>query len=183
MVPASKADEASATHQPCHLIHHGQHRNSTMKLLVKKLNPIAILPTYATSGAACFDLHACTIQADVAKSVWQGHPLTIGTGLSFEIPPGYVMMVFSRSGHGFRHDTRLANCTGIIDSDYRGEVMVKLTCDRPDFGSDDVMPLRVKVGDRIAQAMIIPVHQCEMVECDQLSDTMRGSGGFGSTGA
>lgn len=154
-----------------------------MKISVKKMDKNAIMPTYATPGAACFDLHACSIQADVSKSVWSGHPLIIGTGLSFEIPPGHVMMVFSRSGHGFRHDTRLANCTGIIDSDYLGEVMVKLTCDRPDFGGDDVMPLRVKVGDRIAQAMIMPAPQVEMVSCDQLSDTMRGANGFGSTGA
>lgn len=155
-----------------------------MKLSVKKLNPTAILPSYATDGAGCFDLHACTIQAyGGSKSVWQGHPLTIGTGLSFEIPTGYVMLIFSRSGHGFRNDTRLANCTGVIDSDYRGEVMVKLTCDRPDFGGDDVMPLHVKVGDRIAQAMTIPALRVEMVECDQLSDTIRGASGFGSTGA
>ena len=86
------------------------------------------------------------------------------------------MLVYSRSGHGFKHDTRLANCVGVIDSDYRGELMVKLTYDGAEDG-----PF-IEPGDRIAQAMIVPVSQVSFDVVDELSDTVRGSGGFGSTG-
>lgn len=87
------------------------------------------------------------------------------------------MMVYSRSGHGFKSDTRLANCVGVIDSDYRGELMVKLTYDGNECGE------LIQPGDRIAQAMIIPVEQVQFELADELSDTERGTGGFGSTGA
>lgn len=85
------------------------------------------------------------------------------------------MMVYSRSGHGFKSDVRLANCVGVIDSDYRGEVKVKLTNDGNEY-------MQVNEGDRIAQAMIIPVEQVKFIEVAELSDTERGTGGFGSTG-
>ena len=85
------------------------------------------------------------------------------------------MMVYSRSGHGFKSGIRLANGTGVIDSDYRGEVMVKMHND----GSSAVL---ITAGERIAQAMIVPVSQVELTVVDELSDTARGSGGFGSTG-
>lgn len=87
------------------------------------------------------------------------------------------MLVFSRSGHGFKNDTRLANCVGVIDSDYRGEVMVRLTCDNM-----SVNALHVSPGDRIAQAMLLPVAQVEFEEVDDLGATKRGTGGFGSSG-
>lgn len=86
------------------------------------------------------------------------------------------MFIFSRSGHGFKSDTRLSNCVGVIDSDYRGEVMVKLTCDSARSS------LVVSNGDRIAQAVIIKYDQVEFEESDDLSETERGAGGFGSTG-
>ena len=89
------------------------------------------------------------------------------------------MLVFSRSGHGFKHNTRLSNCVGIIDSDYVGEVMVKLTCD---YLAENAPPFVVKAGDRVAQAMLIPVMQWEIEEVDELKTTKRGTGGFGSTG-
>ena len=147
-----------------------------MKLKIKKLHPDAIAPKYATHGAACFDLHA--ILCMQGTSVFPQSPATFRTGLAFEIPDGHVMMIFSRSGHGFKEDTRLANCVGVIDSDYRGEVMVKLTCDRiTSYG------MTVNPGDRIAQAMVIPVDRVEFEEVTELSDTARGTGGFGSTGA
>lgn len=139
-----------------------------MQVKVKKLHPDAILPQYATSGAACFDLHALT------ESLVIG-PVTLDTGLSFEIPQGYAMMVYSRSGHGFKHGVRLVNCVGVIDSDFRGSVMVRLIAD----GSGSLV---IRKGDRIAQAMIIPVPKVELIEADDLSDTTRGAGGFGSTG-
>lgn len=148
-----------------------------MQLKVKKLHAAAILPKYATDGAACFDLHA------VAPDEWAIYPTvptTVRTGLSFEIPTGYVMLIFSRSGHGFKHDTRLANCVGVIDSDYRGEVMVKLT--RDPNADTPIAPLRFRHGDRIAQAMVVPYPRVEFIEADSLTDTERGAGGFGSTG-
>jgi dUTP pyrophosphatase len=144
-----------------------------MKLKFKKLHPEAVTPRYATTGAACFDLHAIY----PSSPVFSGAPITINTGLAFEVPAGHVMMIFSRSGHGFNHDTRLANCVGILDSDYRGEVMVRLTRDSSNSDS-----LKLRHGDRIAQAMIVPIPAVELIEGD-LSDTERGSGGFGSTGA
>lgn len=97
------------------------------------------------------------------------------TGLSFEIPEGHVMMLYSRSGHGFKHGLRLVNGTGVIDSDYRGELMVKLH-------NDGVRSALIESGERIAQAMIVPVEQAEFVFADSLSDTERGTGGLGSTG-
>lgn len=142
-----------------------------MQIKVKKLHPDAILPQYATDGAACFDLHAL----DDAQ-VWPDVPSSIKTGLSFEIPAGNVMLIYSRSGHGFKNSVRLANCTGVIDSDYRGEVVVRLAAD---WGGR----LVVNKGDRVAQAMIVPIPRVELVEVDELGDTVRGAGGFGSTGA
>lgn len=141
-----------------------------MKINIKKLHDDAIIPVYASAGAACFDLYAIEDgQGDSAANVYR-------TGLAFEIPQGHVMLVYSRSGHGFKNDIRLANCVGVIDSDYRGELMVKLTADgyiEPVFGA----------GERIAQAMVIPVKQVSFTAVSELSDTERGDGGFGSTGA
>lgn len=149
-----------------------------MKLKIKKLYPDAIVPTYATAGAACFDLHAA--DTDIGgTTVRSSRPLGYRTGLAFEVPQGYVMLIFSRSGHGFKNSTRLANCVGVIDSDYRGEVVVKLTRDDATF----THPLVVHSGDRIAQAMLVPVDQVEFDVVDDLSDTERGTGGFGSTGS
>lgn len=146
-----------------------------IELKVKKLHPDAIIPRYATNGAACFDLHAVSGTGD---SILNGMSELVDTGLSFEIPEGHVMLVYSRSGHGFNNATRLANCVGVVDSDFRGEVKVRLTRD-----SDILTPMRVKSGDRIAQAMIVPIPAVSLVEVAQLSDTDRGLGGFGSTGA
>lgn len=145
-----------------------------MQLKFKKLHPAAITPQYATDGAACFDLHAV---APDEWAIYPSVPTSVRTGLSFEIPHGFVMLIFSRSGHGFKHDTRLANCVGVIDSDYRGEVMVRLTRD-----SSQAQPLAIKEGDRIAQAMVVPYPRVEFIEADSLTDTVRGDGGFGSTG-
>lgn len=136
-------------------------------LPVKRLHPEAKLPVYASAGAACFDLSA----------LHGGEVSPTGrfrTGLAFEVPVGHVMLVFSRSGQGFNHDVRLANCVGVIDSDYRGEVQVKLAADGA--------PFNVMQGDRIAQAMVLPVQQMAFVEVDELGSTERGAGGFGSTG-
>lgn len=137
-------------------------------LKVKKLHPDARLPVYGTDGAACFDLAALS-----PAEIWEAR--IIRTGLSFEIPEGHVMLIFSRSGHGFKNDVRLANCVGVIDADYRGEVMVKLT-------NDSTTHFRVNAGDRIAQAIVIPFPRMAFEEVEELSSTERGEGGFGSTG-
>lgn len=146
-----------------------------MKIKVKKLFNNVQLPVYGSAGAACFDLHAYMQLHEPELCVLDAHtPAVFHTGLSFEIPEGFVMLIFSRSGHGFKNDVRLANCVGVIDSDYRGEVCVKLSMDA--YGQ-----FVVKHGDRIAQAMIMPVPTIEFEE-GELSDTSRGTGGFGSTG-
>ena len=140
---------------------------------IKKLHPSAQMPHYATDGAGCFDLYGVA-EAEIPPMF----AATISTGLAFEIPEGHAMLIFSRSGHGFKHETRLANCAGVIDSDYRGEVMVKLTSDSyGDHGS-----LFVNPGDRVAQALIVQAERIDFNVVDELSDTARGDGGFGSTG-
>lgn len=145
-----------------------------MELKVKKLTLDAIIPTYATDGSGCFDIYSTT-----AGDVFED--LTFDTGLSFEIPQGFVMLVFSRSGHGFKSGIRLANCVGVIDSDYRGELKVKLTNDSSNKTSR-LNWLTVNKGDRIAQALVIPYPQVQFIEVDELTSTERGVGGFGSTG-
>lgn len=155
-----------------------------MLINIKKLHPDAKTPVYATAGAGCFDLHALDVDGYyiLGSNVHQGSPIVCRTGLAFEIPPGWVMLIFSRSGHGFNNDTRLANCVGVIDSDYRGEVRVKLTSD--DFSEDDrKLPLFVKPGDRIAQAMLERAERVTFNVVEALSPTERGEGGFGSTGS
>nr|DAU27304.1 MAG TPA: dUTPase [Caudoviricetes sp.] len=142
-----------------------------MKVKIKKVHEDAKIPTYGTVGAACFDLYAAAIK-DVADG-----SVTYDTGLQFEIPQGAVMMIYSRSGHGFNKGISLANRVGVIDSDYRGNVMVKLESAKTHTSGFPA------VGERIAQAMIIPVQRNEFELVDELSDTKRGNGGFGSTGA
>lgn len=150
-----------------------------MNLNIKKLRPNAKLPTYGTDGAAAFDLYACTVDGYelTGSAIYPGKPVTVGTGLAFDIPDGWCLMVYSRSGMGFQHGIRLANGTGVIDSDYKGEVMVKLVCD-----NEYDPPYRIDPGSRIAQARLEPVIRCTFTEVDQLPDTERGTSGFGSTG-
>jgi dUTP pyrophosphatase len=143
-----------------------------MNIFVKKLHPDAIIPRYATDGAAAFDLHSVEDRQAGPKG-WS--PATVSTGLAFEIPADHVMLVFSRSGHGFKNGVRLANSVGVIDSDYRGPVMVRLHNDGPEWFDIDK-------GDRIAQAIIMPIVRADLIEVSELSDTNRGDGGFGSTG-
>ncbi len=157
-----------------------------MKIKIQKLHENAVTPTYAHAGDACFDLTACTVDGNshIGKTVYAGAPLICGTGLAFEVPEGQVMLVFSRSGMGFKHDVRLANCVGVIDHKYAGEVMVKLTSD--DVGEDSwgnpKPDYKVNIGDRIAQAMIIPVESVDFEVVEQLQLTERGASGFGGSG-
>lgn len=143
-----------------------------MKVKIKKVHQDATTPTYATMGSACFDLY--TVDEGL---VLPASAKTFSTGLAFDIPEGYVMLLFSRSGHGFHHGVRLSNCVGVIDSDYRDAVKVKLHNDRIDGG------FHVVKGSRIAQAMIITLSNVRFEVCNELSDSERGIGGFGSTGA
>ena len=147
-----------------------------MQINIKKLSPLAKTPTYATDGSGCFDLYSINT---LPLLVHEGWPVQFDTGLAFEIPPGYGMFILSRSGHGFNFDTRLANCVGFIDSDYRGSVKVKLTADQE---HEEAMPLSIMPGDRIAQACILPIPKVEFIVTEELSETARGEGGFGSTG-
>lgn len=141
-----------------------------IELKVKKIDEKAELPTYATDGSGCFDIK--TIET---KEIQNNCALIFETGLSFEIPEDYVMLVYSRSGHGFKNGVRLSNSVGIIDSDYRGHLMIKLHND----GSDNFY---VKSGDRIAQAKLVFAPKCQFIEVDELSSSNRGVSGFGSTG-
>jgi dUTP pyrophosphatase len=145
-----------------------------MNLKICKTYSDAIVPKYATDGAACFDLHAITEKP--MEILGPNESIVVRTGLAFEIPPGHVLMVFSRSGHGFKHGVRLVNGTGIIDSDYRGEVLIGLHNDRTHESFD------VRTGDRVAQAMLVPVPRVTFHVVEQLSITERGAGGFGSSG-
>ena len=146
------------------------------------------LPTYATTGAGCFDIRADSCN-DPDESIWytsdgetwqvtidKNETVILGTGLFFEVPKGKVLLVFSRSGHGFNSNIRLANCVGVIDSDYRGELKVKLTNDDP------TSYFEVNKGDRIAQAMLVDSNQVQFEIVEELSETERGVGGLGSTG-
>ncbi len=141
-----------------------------MQVKVKKLSAHAILPTYATDGSGAMDLYA------VRK--WNDKPdvVTYETGLSFEVPPGHSMLVLSRSGHGFKSDLRLSNCVGLIDSDYRGGVMVNIRADGEATADLDL-------SKAIAQFIIIETPRIELIEVDALGDTDRGTAGFGSTDA
>ena len=142
---------------------------------VKRLTDTAILPSFASAGAACFDLHADLKSEDGCEQIIFSYEHIFRTGLAFDIPEGYALMVYSRSGHGFKNDVRLANCVGVIDSDYTGELKVKITIDNN--GS-----FTVNHGDRIAQAMLIKLPSVQLVEVDELKTTERGANGFGSTG-
>jgi len=141
-----------------------------MEIKIKKLHQDALTPTYGTNGAACFDLYS--LNSAIIKPYENSF---VGTGLAFEIPENHVMLIFSRSGHGFNHGIRLSNCVGVIDSDYRGEVKVSIH-------NDSDKTFSIFIYDRVAQAMIIPVSGVKFIEVDELSETTRGAGGFGSTG-
>ena len=141
-------------------------------LRMKKLREGAVLPQRQTEGAAGYDLCAC-LETPVTLQPGEGYPFP--TGLAAEIPQGYAGMVFCRSGLGVKHGISLPNCVGVIDSDYRGELVVPLR----NFGDGTYT---IQPGERIAQLVIMPVLLPEIVEVEELSQTQRGQGGFGSTG-
>ena len=128
------------------------------------------LPHYATQGAAGMDVLAAE---DVTLAPGGRH--AVATGLAVAIPPGYEIQVRPRSGLALKHGVSVPNTPGTIDSDYRGELKVILI----NFGSD---PFEIRRGDRVAQLVLAPVTQARWDEVDELDDTDRGAGGFGSTG-
>lgn len=162
----------------------GVTKGNYLELPIVRMYEGVELPRYATDGAGCMDLCAYLPPDAPEVEVRWGYPVTIGTGLAVEVPEGWVLAIFSRSGHGFTNSMRLANCVGIIDSDYRGEIKVKLTIDGDVHASrEGVDRYVVGSGSRIAQAMLLPAPRVVLKEVAELGVTQRGSGGFGSTGA
>ena len=147
--------------------------NLKIKALSPKIGTDIPLPFYATPGSAAMDLHACV---DKAVTIPAGGRETIPTGIAIALPSAdYVALVYARSGLGIKHGIAPANCVGVIDSDYRGEILVGLQ----NSGHED---FTIQPGDRIAQLMITPVIQAAIQMVDSLDETQRGTGGFGSTG-
>ncbi len=142
-------------------------------LKIKKVRENAVVPKYATSGAAGMDLYACI---DKALTLNPGGLLMIPTGIAIELPSSSLAaFIHARSGLGVKHGICLANGVGVVDSDYRGEVCVGL-CNVSD------KPYTIEPFERVAQMVIAPVAVMEIEEVNELSDTDRGEGGFGSTG-
>ena len=139
---------------------------------VKKLDARAILPTYGSEYAAGADLYAL---ADAPITIEAGATVLIKTGLCMEIPEGYAGLIYARSGLASKKGLAPANKVGVIDADYRGEIMVAL------HNHSDVSA-EVAPSERVAQLAIVPFLKAEFDVVDELSDTVRGTGGFGSTG-
>ena len=142
-----------------------------MEVKIKKLTDNAVIPAYAKPGDAGADIVATSYEYDA------GHDLHIyHTGLAFEVPEGYVMLIFPRSSNT-KKDCYLPNSVGVLDSGYRGELTFRWkNRDR------SMIDKPYDVGDKIGQIIIIPYPNIEFTECDELSETERGTGGFGSTG-
>ena len=143
-----------------------------MKINFKKLNPDAITPTYGTEYSAGADLYNLP---DSPVTIAAHKTVLIHTGIAMEIPEGYCGLIFARSGLATKRGLAPANKVGVVDADYRGEIMVALH-----NHTDSVAT--VEHGERVAQLAIVPFLKAEFETCDELSDTVRGAGGFGSTG-
>ena len=143
-----------------------------MKVNIKKVHPNAIIPSYAKSGDAGMDLVATSIIGETLGSI------TYGLGVALEIPEGFVGLVFPRSSIR-KTNLQLSNSVGVIDSGYRGELQATFNKIQ---GVDNVERENYKVGDRVCQIIIIPYPPIEFNEVNELSNTERGEGGFGSTG-
>lgn len=143
-----------------------------MKINIKKLNENAIIPTRGSSQAAGYDLYACTSTPIV---IAPHQTVKIGTGLAFELPDGYFGAIFARSGLATKNGLRPSNCVGVCDSDYRAEYIVALH-------NDTNEPQIINPMERIAQLLVMPYLPVEFNEVEELSETERGEGGFGSTG-
>ncbi len=143
-----------------------------MTVKIVKLQQNAKIPTYGSTDAAGADLYACL---EKPVSILPGQTVLIPTGLSMEIEQGFAGFIYARSGLATKRGLAPANKVGVIDCDYRGQVMVSL------HNHSDA-PQYVEPGERVAQMVFAPVYQAAFCEVDALSDTERGTGGFGSTG-
>lgn len=138
---------------------------------IKLVSPNAVVPTYGSKCAAGMDLYSSD-----TYSIAPGETVLVHTGISMEIPDGYFGAIYPRSGLATKRGLRLANCVGVVDSDYRGEIMVALHNDSSEIQS-------VELHDRIAQMVLQPYECPQILEAvNELNDTERGSGGFGHTG-
>ena len=142
------------------------------EISVKKLDERAILPTYGSEFAAGADLYAV---ADEELVFAPGETKFVKTGLAMEIPEGYAGLIYARSGLACKRGLAPANKVGVVDSDYRGEVMVALH-------NHSAVEQRVAPGERIAQLVVAPFLKATFVQAEELQETVRGEGGFGSTG-
>lgn len=142
-----------------------------IKIEFQKLNPDAIVPSYGTSFAAGADLYS----ADDDTVINPGDTAFIHTGLALAIPAGLVGLIYARSGMACKRGIAPANKVGVIDSDYRGEIIVALH----NHGKDEVTVVK---GERVAQIVFTPYYAADFLETDELPETTRGTGGFGSTG-
>jgi len=139
---------------------------------VMKLNPNAILPTQGSDAAAGWDVYAA-LSAPI--EIPPHNTVKVGTGLAMEINENYWIGIFARSGLATKEGLRPANCVGVVDPDYRGEIIVALH-------NDSTIPHKITPGEKIGQLVVIPKFNLAIEEVDHLSNTNRGSGGFGSTG-
>jgi dUTP pyrophosphatase len=139
---------------------------------VKKLHPNATLPTYGSAEAAGADLYACI---DDAVTIQPGEVYWVPTGIALEVPKGCAGLVYARSSLGAKRGLAPANKVGVVDSDYRGEIKVVLL-------NHSNLPQTLQPGERVAQFVITPVLTPAYEEVEELTDTTRGTGGFGSTG-
>lgn len=144
-----------------------------MQVAIKKLSEKAILPSYGSEYAAGADLYACL---DGETTINPHETVLIPTGIAIELPVGYAGLIYARSGLATKKGLAPANKVGVIDCDYRGEVKVALH-------NHSNTRQTVAVGERVAQLVITPYITAKFVECDELSETVRGAGGFGSTGS
>ena len=144
-----------------------------MKINIRKVNKNAIIPTKGSRGAAAYDLYACLDEEYV--DIGPESSAFISTGIALAIPEGYWGGIYARSGLACKQGLRPANCVGVVDADYRGEVIVCLYNDSHEVKT-------IYNGDRIAQLIIAPCMDCEFTEVDDLDKTDREAGGFGSTG-
>ena len=144
-----------------------------MKIALEKLHPLATLPRYATASSAGADL--CALLEEDSIMIGAGETKLLHTGIAVAIPEGYVGLICARSGLSVKEGLAPANKIGVIDADYRGELMVALH-------NHSQEARKVTQGQRIAQLLIMPVYQGEFAEVPSLSATQRGEGGFGSTG-
>lgn len=144
----------------------------TEKINIKKVRENAKIPTYGTEFAAGADLYACIEKEEVFKP---GETKLIPTGISMAIPTGYVGLVYARSGLASKRGLAPANKVGVIDSDYRGEIFVALH-------NHSTEEKTIEIEERIAQIVIAPYLKAEFLETEELDETSRGEGGFGSTG-